>query len=218
VRFPTLDAEGCDGLGWTRDHRLACSDPGRTRYQSKTRAARAVGETRHKQLEFARLSSGLAFAMGSSVNTPELDAAALVERIAFALGDCLGVGSVSRKTGELATYYPRSEHWAAVLSKAKAGTGWAFPGVRLASVAALINRISSGQASETLLEPMSVVARGSRIIFQRCPWSLGQVLFAVFPDDGEATQHFALLRRVLESVRRDVAIVQAPRAEAHCWN
>ena len=154
----------------------------------------------------------------SVVIAPELDAAALVKRIALAMGDCLGAGSVSRRTGALTAYFPRTEHWAAVLSKAKAGTGWAFPGVRLSPVAALINKISAGQDLETQLEPMSFAAKGSRIVFQRCPWNLRDVLFVVFPDDDAAAENFALLRRVLESVRRDVAIVRAQRVEERCWN
>ena len=152
------------------------------------------------------------------VKETEFDAAALVERIALAVGDCLGVGALSRHTGALTTYFPCTEHWAAVLAKAKAGTGWAFPGVRLGPVAALINKISAGQDLETQLEPMSFAARGSRIVFQRCPWDLSQVLFAVLPDDAAVAANFGLLRRVLESVRRDVSTVRAPRLRERCWN
>ena len=148
----------------------------------------------------------------------ELDAAALVERIALAVDDCLGVGSLSRDTGALTAYFPCTEHWAAVFSKAKAGTGWAFPGVRLGPVAALINKISAGQDLETQLEPMSFRARGSRIVFQRCPWNLGEVLFAVLPDDATVAANFVQLRRVLEAVRRDVGLVRAPRLRERCWN
>jgi hypothetical protein len=152
------------------------------------------------------------------VKATELVATALVERIALAIDDCLGVGSLSRETGALSAYFPCTEHWAAVLAKAKAGTGWAFPGVRLGPVAALINKISAGQEQETQLELMSFAAKGSRIVFQRCPWNLGEVLFAVLPDDAAVAANFALLRRVLESVRRDVAIVSVPRLQARCWN
>lgn len=148
----------------------------------------------------------------------DLDAAALVERVALAIDDCLGVGSLSRQTGALTTYFPCTEYWAAVLSKAKAGTGWAFPGVRLGPVATLINKISAGQDRETQLELMSFAAQGSRIVFQRCPWNLSEVLFAVLPDDAAVAANFMLLRRVLESVRRDVGIVRAPRLEERCWN
>lgn len=152
------------------------------------------------------------------VKVPELDAGALVERIALAVGDCLGVGSLSRKTGAVTAYFPCTEQWATVLAKAKAGTGWAFPGVRLAPVAALINKISAGEASETQLGPMSFAARGSRIVFQRCPWNLGEVLFVVLPDDPAASENFELLRRVLDSVRREVAIIQVPRVDTHWLN
>ena len=154
----------------------------------------------------------------SLVKANELVATALVERIALAIDDCLGVGSLSRETGALTTYFPCTEHWAAVLAKAKAGTGWAFPGVRLAPVAALINKISAGQDQETQLELMSFAARGSRIVFQRCPWNLGEVLFAVLLDNSAVAANFAVLRRVLESVGRDVAIFNVPRLQARCWN
>lgn len=152
------------------------------------------------------------------VKALELDTGALVERVALAVGTCLGVGSLSRTTGAVTAYFPCTEHWATVLSKAQAGTGWAFPGVRLAPVAALINKISAGQASETQLELMSFAARGSRIVFQRCPWNLNEVLFVVLPDDPAAPETFALLRRELESVRRDVGIVRAPRMDASWLN
>lgn len=154
----------------------------------------------------------------SLVKATELDAAALVERIALAIGDCLGAGSLSRHTGALTAYFPCTEHWARVLSKAQAGTGWAFPGVRLGPVAALINKISASQVRETQLELMSFAARGSRIVFQRCPWNLGEVLFVVLPDDAAVATNFVLLRRVLESVRHDVGMVRGPRLEAHMWN
>jgi hypothetical protein len=152
------------------------------------------------------------------VKATELVGTALVERIALAIGDCLGVGSLSCETGALTAYFPCTEHWAAVLSKANAGTGWAFPGVRLGPVAALINKIAAGQDQETQLDLMSFAARGSRIVFQRCPWNLGEVLFAVLPEDAAVAANFALLRRVLESVRRDVAIASVPRRQERCWN
>jgi hypothetical protein len=144
----------------------------------------------------------------------ELETAPLVERIALAIGDCLGVGALSRTTGAVTAYFPCTEHWAAVLSKAQAGTGWAFPGVRLAAVADLINKISAGEEHETQLDLMSFAAQGSRIVFQRCPWNLGEVLFVVLPDAPSAAANFEHLRRELESVRRDVAIVHGPRVEA----
>jgi hypothetical protein len=152
------------------------------------------------------------------VKATEFDDDALVERIALAIGDCLGAGSLSRHTGALTAYFPCTAHWARVLSKAKAGTGWAFPGVRLGPVAALINAISAGRDRETQLELMSFAARGSRIVFQRCPWNLGEVLFVVLPDDAAVTTNFVLLRSVLESVRRDVGMVRGPRVEARFWN
>lgn len=147
----------------------------------------------------------------------ELEAAPLVERIALAIGDCLGVGSLSRKTGAVTAYFPCTEHWAKVLSKAQAGTGWAFPGVRLGPVADLINKMTAGQASETQLELMSFAAQGSRIVFQRCPWNLGEVLFVVLPDAPSAAENFEQLREVLEAVRSDVALVGAPHLET-TWN
>lgn len=144
----------------------------------------------------------------------ELESAPLVERIALAIGDCLGVGALSRTTGAVTTYFPCTEHWAAVLSKAQAGTGWAFPGVRLAAVAGLINRMSAGVQNETELERISFAAQGSRIVFQRCPWNLGEVLFVVLPDAPSAKVNFEQLRQVLEAVRRDVGIVCGSRAGA----
>ncbi len=148
----------------------------------------------------------------------ELDATALVKRIALAVSDCLGVGSLSHQTGALDAYFPCTERWAKVLARAKAGTGWAFPGVRLGPVAALINRISANEAKETQLDLMSLAGEGSRIVFQRCPWNQGEVLFVVLPDDNAIASNFVLLRRVLESVRHDVDSVRGPRRGAHEWN
>ena len=149
---------------------------------------------------------------------PELDSDELVQRVAKGLGACLAIGSLSRRTGALTTYIANTDRWEGVLAKATAGTGWAFPGVRLAAVAALITKISSGKAKEAQLSEMSLGAEQSRIVFQRCPWNRREVLFVVLPKDDATEEHFSVLRRVLESLRRDVAIVQAPRAEERCWN
>jgi len=88
----------------------------------------------------------------------------------------------------------------------------------LAAVASLINHLSEGSNAGVQLEQVSLAADDSRIVFQRCPWNEREVLFVVLPDDGGAETNFALLRLVLESVRRDVAIVRAPRVEERCWN
>jgi hypothetical protein len=152
------------------------------------------------------------------VEAPELDAAALLERIANVLGDCLAVGAMNRKTGALSAALPRAELWAAALSRAAAGVGAVFPGVRLAAVASVLNKIADGKDSATQLQHVSLAAEGSRIVFQRCPWDERDVLFVVLPEDGGAETNFALFRCVLESVRRDVAIVRAPRVEERCWN
>lgn len=152
------------------------------------------------------------------MNAPELDADALLERIANVLGDCLAVGSLNRKTGALSASLPRAELWAAALARAAAGTGAVFPGVRLAAVAAVLNKIAEGNDGATQLQHVSLATEGSRIVFQRCPWDERDVLFVVLPEDGGAETNFALFRRVLESVRRDVAIVRAPRVEERCWN
>jgi hypothetical protein len=150
------------------------------------------------------------------VKTPELDAAALLQRIANVLGDCLAVGSLNRKTGALSASLPRTDSWAEVLSGAAAGTGTLIPGVRLATVAALINKIS--ESKDTRLDDVSLAAEGSRIVFQRCPWDEREVLFVVLPDNAGTETNYALFRLVLESVRRDVAIVRAPRVEERCLN
>jgi hypothetical protein len=152
------------------------------------------------------------------VKVPEFDADALLERIANVLGDCLAVGSMNRKTGALTASLSRAELWAAALSRAAAGTGAVFPGVRLAAVAAVLSKIADGKISAAQLEHVSLAAEDSRIIFQRCPWDERDVLFVVLPENGGAETNFALLRLVLESVRRDVAIVRAPRVEERCWN
>lgn len=149
---------------------------------------------------------------------PELDAEALLERIANALSDCLALGSLSRRTGALSAHLPRSERWAALLSQAESGVGSIFPGARLGAVAALLNKISEGKDGAAHFDEASLVAEGSRFVFQRCPWNTGEVLFAVFPENRAAEANFSLLRLVLESVRRDVAIVRAPRVEERCWN
>ena len=152
------------------------------------------------------------------MKAPELDTDALLERIANVLGDCLAVGSLNRKTGALSASLPRAELWAAALSRAVAGTGAVFPGVRLAAVAALMNKLAEGKDGAAQLQHVSLAAEGSRIVFQSCPWNEREVLFVVLPEDGGAETNFALLRLVLESVRRDVAIVRAPRVEERCWN
>jgi len=152
------------------------------------------------------------------VKAPELDSDALLERIANVLGDCLAIGSLNRKTGALSASLPRAELWAAALSRAAAGTGAVFPGVRLAAVASVLNNIAAGQDRAAQLQHVSLAAEGARIVFQRCPWDERDVLFVVLPENGGAETNFALLRLVLESVRRDVAIVRAPRVEERCWN
>lgn len=152
------------------------------------------------------------------VEAHELDSDALLERIANVLGDCLAVGSLNRKTGALSASLPRAELWAAALARAGAGTGAVFPGVRLAALAAVLNNISDTKDRAAKLEHVSVTAEGARIVFQRCPWDERDALFVVLPADGGEATNFALLRLVLESVRRDVAIVRAPRVEERCWN
>ncbi len=152
------------------------------------------------------------------MNTPALDADALLNRIANVLGDCLAVGTLNRGSGALSACLPRTELWAELLSPAFTGTGSPFPGVRLAAVATLLNKISEGRDKAALLEQVSLAAQGSRVVFQRCPWDEREVLFVVLPENGGVDTNFALLRLVLESVRRDVAIVRAPRVEERCWN
>lgn len=164
----------------------------------------------------SRLASRLHQAL--LVKAPEFDADALLERIAKVLGDCLAVGSMNRKTGALTASLARTELWAVALARAAAGTGAIFPGVRLAAVAAVLNNIASGKDGGALLQHVSLAAEGSRIVFQYCPWDEREVLFVVLPDDGGAETNFALLRLVLESLRRDVAIVRAPRVEERCLN
>lgn len=152
------------------------------------------------------------------MKAPELDAERLLERIATVLGDCRAIGSLNRKTGGLSAAVPRTAVWAALLAPAAAGVGPVFPGVRLGAVAALINRVSTSKEPTTVLDEVSVVAEDSRIVFQRCPWDEREVLFAVLPENGGAEMNFSLFRLVLESVRRDVAIVRAPRVEERCLN
>jgi len=152
------------------------------------------------------------------VNTPELDTSALLERVANALGDCLAIGSLNGITGALSASIPRTEEWKTVLSQATAGSGSVFPGVRLAAVARLLNEISEGKSRTTQLERSSFTADGSRTVFQRCPWDESEVIFVVLPENGATATNFAILRRTLESVRRDVAIVRAWRVEARCLN
>jgi hypothetical protein len=152
------------------------------------------------------------------VIVPELDTNALLQRIATVLGDCLAVGSLSRKTGALSASLPCTAEWAAVLERAVTGEGSIFPGVRLATVATLLNHLADGKNNAAQIELVSVAAEDSRIVFQRCPWDERQVLFIVLPDNSGAETNFALFRLVLESVRRDVAIVRAPRVEERRWN
>jgi hypothetical protein len=153
------------------------------------------------------------------MNALELDPNALLERITKVLGDCLAVGSLNRKTGALGAYLPRNAQWREQLARAAVGTGAVFPGVRLGAIAALLSDISAGKRSMAQFENVSLATEdGSRIVFQRCPWDEREVLFVVIPDDGGGETNLALLRLVLESVRRDVAIVRAPRVEERCWN
>jgi len=152
------------------------------------------------------------------VKAPEFDTLALLERITRVLGDSLAVGSLNCKTGALGAYLPRSAPWTELLARAETHAGAVFPGVRLGAIAALLNEISEGKHSTSQFENASLCAEGSRIVFQRCPWDEREVLFAVLPDDGGAETNFALFRLTLESVRRDVAIVRAPRVEERCWN
>jgi hypothetical protein len=153
-----------------------------------------------------------------TVEALEFDTDALLERIANVLGDCLAVGSLNRKTGALSASLPRAEMWATALSQAAAGTGSVFPGVRLAAVATVLNNVSDSKERAAKFQDVSLTAEGARIVFQRCPWDERDVLFVVLPENGGAETNFALLRLVLESVRRDVAIVRAPRVEERCWN
>ncbi|HKO50771.1 MAG TPA: hypothetical protein VJV79_23790 [Polyangiaceae bacterium] len=152
------------------------------------------------------------------MKAPELDTHALLRRIATVLGDTLAIGSLNRKTGALSASLPCSELWATLLARAVTGDGSLFPGVRLAAVATVLNHLSDGKSAGVLLEQVSLAAEGSRIVFQRCPWNEREVLFVVLPEDGGTETNFALFRLVLESVRRDVAIVRAPRVEERCWN
>jgi hypothetical protein len=162
---------------------------------------------------------GLEFALSARVDLYQLDSLRLFERIALVLGDCLAIGSLNRKTGALSAALPRTELWAALLAPAAAGIGPVFPGVRLATVATLISNVCGAKTSHMpRLEEVSFVAEDARIIFQRCPWDEREVLFTVLPENGGADTNLALLRMVLESVRRDVAIVRAPRVEEHVWN
>jgi hypothetical protein len=166
----------------------------------------------------AHSAVGLGLALRLPVEALEFDADALLERIANVLGDCLAVGSLNRKTGALNASLPRAELWAAALSRAGAGTGAVFPGVRLSAVASVLNNIADSKERAAKLEHVSLAAEGARIVFQRCPWDERDALFVVLPADGGEETNFALLRLVLESVRRDVAIVRAPRVEERCWN
>jgi|GEM_PF-1254490 len=152
------------------------------------------------------------------VKAPELDTDALLDRIAHTVVDCLAIGTLSRRTGHLGAYLPCSEAWAGLFSEAATGEASFFPGVRLGALAALLNEISEGKENAAHFDKMSLAAHDARIVFQRCPWDERQVLFAVLPDDAAAATSFSLLRLVLESVRRDVAIVRAPRVEERCLN
>jgi hypothetical protein len=152
------------------------------------------------------------------VKAPALDADALLDRIANVLGDCLAIGSLNRKTGALSASLARTEQWVEQLTRAATGEGSIFPGVRLGAVAALLNDLSERKHNPVQLEQASLIGEASRVVFQRCPWDDREVLFVVLPDNGGAETNFALFRLVLESVRRDVAIVRAPRVEERCWN
>ena len=153
-----------------------------------------------------------------SVKAPERDAESLLERIANVLGVCLALGSMNRKTGALSAALAPDERWAEVMSQVEVGSAPVFPGARLGAVAALLHRISEELEIGVQFEQVSLVAEETRIVFQRCPWNEREVVFVVLPDNEGAATTFALLRLVLESVRRDVAIVRAPRVEARCWN
>ncbi|HYQ27064.1 MAG TPA: hypothetical protein VER04_07590 [Polyangiaceae bacterium] len=149
----------------------------------------------------------------------ELDPHSLMERITNVLGDCLAVGSLNRRTGALGAYLPRSTPWKEQLARAAVGANAVFPGVRLGAIAALLSEISAGRRNTAQFENVSITAEeGSTVVFQRCPWDEHEVLFVVLPDDGGGATNLAVLRVVLESVRRDVAIVRAPRVEERCWN
>jgi len=205
-----------------RRARLHSADSGRARLIVERLDACTVAYAgqNHSAFQARALRTRLASRLHSAllVKAPEFDADALLERIAKVLGDCLAVGSMNRKTGALTASLARAELWAVALARAAAGTGSIFPGVRLAAVAAVLNNIAHGKDSGPLLQRVSIVAEDSRIIFQYCPWDERDVLFVVLPDDGGAETNFALLRIVLESLRRDVAIVRAPRVEARCLN
>ena len=88
----------------------------------------------------------------------------------------------------------------------------------MGAVAALLHQISESKGSVAELDQVSLRAQDTRIVFQRCPWNSYEVLFVVLPESDATDADFALLRSVLESVRRDVAIVRAPRVEERCWN
>ena len=88
----------------------------------------------------------------------------------------------------------------------------------MGAVAGLLHKISEDAASAAQFAQASFVVDDSRIVFQRCPWNERELLFVVLPENDLAEMTFSLLRLVLESVRRDVAIVRAPRVEEHCWN
>jgi len=141
-----------------------------------------------------------------------------LKRIANALGDCLAIGSLNPVNGALGAHLPRNELWTARLSRAASGTGSIFPGARLGAIAALLTKISEGKASARQFDQVSLAAEDARIVFQPCSWNAGEVLFVVLPESLAVEANFARLRQVLESVRRDVAIVRAPRVEAHCLN
>lgn len=185
--------------------------PGRASFESKPTKRGICGRA-------SATLAGLLLALPLFVKALEFDTNALLERIANVLGDCLAVGTLNRKTGALSASLPRAELWADALTRAAAGKGAIFPGVRLAAVAAVLNNAFEGKARAAELEYVSLAAENARIVFQRCPWDDGDVLFVILPDDGGAESNFALLRLVLESVRRDVAIVRAPRVEERCWN
>ena len=150
------------------------------------------------------------------MKAPELDAEALLERIAIALGECFAVGTLSRKTGVLRAAMAFDDFWEDLLSEATGSTPM-FPGARVGAVAALLRVISQDGSRAAHFEQSSLAAENTRIVLQRCPWNEREVLFVVLPDEG-AAMTFALLRLVLEAVRRDVSIVRAPRVEERCWN
>ena len=152
------------------------------------------------------------------MKVPELDTDALLRRIAMFVSDSLAIGSLNRKTGALSASLPCSELWARLFTVMLSDEDSIFPGVGPGEVATVLSHLSVARGAGVQFEQVSLAAGDSRIVFQRCPWDEREVLFVVLPENGGAETNFALFRLVLESVRRDVAIVRAPRVEERCWN